>query len=70
MHADTATATLKAWGADAPAYPNRIPAWMKAVDAGVIALLNVALAIQVVLVFVSTMVRTLFHSSTLMWVDE
>jgi tripartite ATP-independent transporter DctM subunit len=70
VHADTATATLKAWGADAPAYPNRIPAWMKAVDAGVIALLNVALAIQVVLVFVSTMVRTLFHSSTLMWVDE
>ena len=47
-----------------------MPAWLRAIDTAVLALLNVGLVIEVVLVFVSTMVRTFFHSSALMGVDE
>ena len=38
--------------------------------APIIVLLNVALAIEVVLIFANTMARTLFNSSALMGVDE
>jgi tripartite ATP-independent transporter DctM subunit len=47
-----------------------LPAWLATLDRAVVALLNLGLAAQVALVFVSMMVRTFFHSSTLMWVDE
>ncbi len=39
-------------------------------DTAVIAVLNVMLAAEVVLVFASTMVRALFNTSSMMWVDE
>ncbi len=52
------------------AYPHRVPAWVRSIDGAVIALINVALAVEVVLIFASTMVRTLFNSSMLMGVDE
>src|SRR5205823_6057884 len=68
--ADVAPATLTPLGTSVPAYPQRVPQWLKAVDSVVLALLNVALVIEVVLVFVSTMVRTFFHSSAMMGVDE
>lgn len=56
--------------ARAAEYPCVLPGWVKAIDRAIIALLNVALVIEVVLVFVNTMVRTLFNSSALMGVDE
>ncbi len=70
MHADVVPTGLKPLGATAPAYPKGVPGWLKAVDSAVLALLNVALVIEVILVFVSTMVRTFFHSSAMMGVDE
>ena len=51
-------------------YPSSVPRWVKAIDRAVIVLLNVALAIEVVLIFANTMARTLFNSSALMGVDE
>ena len=69
-HADAAPAGFGQPGASAPAYPPGVPRWLQAIDRAVIAVLNVALVIEVVLVFVSTMVRSFFHSSTLMGVDE
>jgi tripartite ATP-independent transporter DctM subunit len=63
----TPSTVLPAEGA-APARP--LPAWLDAVDTAVIALLNVMLAAEVVLVFTSTMVRALFNTSSMMWVDE
>ncbi|MEJ0072330.1 MAG: TRAP transporter large permease subunit [Pseudomonadota bacterium] len=47
-----------------------MPAWIDRLERAVIIVLNVGLAAQVMLVFVSMMVRTMFHASTLMWVDE
>ena len=47
-----------------------LPRWLEAIDALVIAILNVMLAIEVVLVFTSTMQRAFTHSSSMMWVDE
>ena len=47
-----------------------MPAWLKAIDSAALVLLNVTLAIQVLIVFANTMVRTLFNSSALMGVDE
>ncbi|MET0732664.1 MAG: TRAP transporter large permease subunit, partial [Casimicrobiaceae bacterium] len=44
--------------------------WLKAIDSAALVLLNVTLAIQVLIVFANTMVRTLFNSSALMGVDE
>ena len=41
MHADVAPATLTPLGASAPAYPEGVPGWLKAVDTAVLALLNV-----------------------------
>src|SRR4030095_5439451 len=66
----TATATASPIGDTAPAYETGVPAWLKAIDGAALALLNVLLAIEVVLVFAGTMVRTFYHSSTMMWVDE
>ena len=68
MHAEATT--VPTYGASAPAYAQGVPAWIRAVDGAVIALLNVMLAAEVVLVFVSTMVRTFMHSSALMGIDE
>jgi tripartite ATP-independent transporter DctM subunit len=47
-----------------------LPQWLGAIDAAVIALLNVMLAGEVVLVFASTMIRALLNTSSMMWVDE
>ena len=47
-----------------------LPAWLALCDRAIIVLLNVALAGEVLLVFVNTMIRTLFNSSALMGVDE
>jgi len=46
------------------------PRWLHAIDSAVIAILNVMLAVEVVLVFGSTMIRTLLNTSAMMWVDE
>jgi tripartite ATP-independent transporter DctM subunit len=47
-----------------------LPRWLELIDAAVIALLNVMLGAEVLLVFGSTMVRSLFNTSSMMWVDE
>lgn len=67
---NAATATLGIAEASPVAYLSSVPRWVKAVDRAVIVLLNVALAIEVVLIFANTMARTLFNSSALMGVDE
>jgi tripartite ATP-independent transporter DctM subunit len=67
---DAATATAKPIGDGAPAYEHGVPAWLKAIDAAALVLLNVTLVIEVIIVFANTMVRTLFNSSALMGVDE
>ncbi len=46
------------------------PRWVQAIDTLVIAVLNVMLAAEVLLVFGSTMVRSIFNTSSMMWVDE
>ena len=46
------------------------PRWVHAIDTAVIAVLNVMLAAEVLLVFGSTMVRSIFNTSSMMWVDE
>lgn len=46
------------------------PRWLEAVDDAVIGLINVMLALEVLLVFASTMERAIFNSSSMMWVDE
>ncbi len=46
------------------------PRWLHAIDQAVIALLNLMLAIEVLLVFGSTMIRSVFNTSAMMWVDE
>jgi tripartite ATP-independent transporter DctM subunit len=70
LHAEAAPAAIPSYGASAPAYAHSVPGWIRAVDGAVVALLNVMLAAEVVLVFVSTMVRTFMHSSALMGIDE
>jgi tripartite ATP-independent transporter DctM subunit len=70
MRADGAATALQPLDAGQAAYPPGVPAWLKAVDGSVIALLNVALVVEVVLVFASTMTRSLFNSSALMGIDE
>jgi len=70
VHADVAPAMINPLGASVAAYPHGVPGWLKSVDSAVLLLLNVALVVEVILVFVSTMVRTFFHSSALMGVDE
>jgi tripartite ATP-independent transporter DctM subunit len=52
------------------AAPVSAPRWLNAVDTVVIAVLNVMLAAEVLLVFSSTMVRSIFNTSSMMWVDE
>jgi tripartite ATP-independent transporter DctM subunit len=47
-----------------------MPAWMRALDTAVIAVINVMLAAEVLLVFASTMTRAIFNTSSMMWVDE
>src|SRR5437764_794217 len=56
-------------GGEVPPLPP-LPRWLERVDGIVIAVLNVMLAAEVVLVFATTMQRTLSHSSSMMWVDE
>ena len=64
----TPSTVLPAEGLAADAPP--LPRWLEAIDTLVIAILNVMLAIEVVLVFTSTMQRAFTHSSSMMWVDE
>lgn len=47
-----------------------LPAWLGRCDTAIVALLNVALASEVLLVFANTMIRTFANSSALMGVDE
>jgi tripartite ATP-independent transporter DctM subunit len=70
VHAGDAVATLKPLGASTADYPPGVPQWLRALDTAVIALINVMLAIEVVVVFASTMARNFMHSSSIMWVDE
>ena len=62
--AGTATAAERAAGRQG------LPRWLQAIDGAVLVLLNLMLAIEVLLIFTNTMVRTLFNSSALMGVDE
>ena len=64
----TASSTLPAEGAVTEACA--LPRWLETIDTLVIALLNVMLAAEVLLVFTSTMIRALFNTSSMMWVDE
>ena len=70
MDLSAVTPTLGIADLSAAEYRWSVPRWVKAVDRAVIVLLNVALAIEVVLIFANTMARTLFNSSALMGVDE
>jgi tripartite ATP-independent transporter DctM subunit len=70
VHAQATASAIEVFGAGAPAYGPRVPAWIKAVDNVVLALLNVMLLLEVLLVFAGTMVRTFGHSSALMGIDE
>jgi tripartite ATP-independent transporter DctM subunit len=70
MQAEVAKIALEPLGANVAAYPWDVPRWVKAIDKAVIVLLNVTLAVEVVLIFINTMARTLFNSSALMGVDE
>jgi TRAP-type C4-dicarboxylate transport system permease small subunit len=66
----TAAAAPRILGASTANYPPGVPRWLQALDSAVIALINVALAIEVVVVFAATMARNLMNSSSVMWVDE
>ncbi len=70
MHASAAAVASSPLEAAAARYPPGIPQWLKSIDTAILALLNVLLIIEVVLVFAGTMVRTIFNSSSLMGVDE
>ena len=70
MHANGATVAVAPLAMDVPDYAPDVPAWIRAIDTAAIALLNVSLAIELMLVFANTLVRTLFNSSLLMGVDE
>ena len=64
----TSSTAVPAEGSVADVRP--LPRWLTAIDSLVIAILNVMLAVEVVLVFTSTMQRAFTHSSSMMWVDE
>lgn len=64
----TPSTPLPAEGPVAVSWP--LPRWLAAIDSLVVAVLNVMLAAEVLLVFGSTMVRTLLSTSSMMWVDE
>ena len=70
MRVETITDAIEAPSTAAPAYASGVPAWIRAVDGAVVALLNVMLALEVLLVFAGTMVRSFAHSSALMGIDE
>jgi len=70
MQSSAATVAAPISGHDAAQHPQPLPAWIDMLDRAIIVLLNVALVAEVILVFVNTMVRTLFNSSALMGVDE
>jgi TRAP-type C4-dicarboxylate transport system permease small subunit len=70
VRAEAITAVIEPAGNAAANYLRDVPAWIRAADHAVVVLLNVALVIEVVLVFAGTMVRTFFHSSALMGIDE
>ena len=70
MGAETAPVALQPLGATCAAYQGAVPAWIKAIDDVVIALLNVSLVVEILLVFTSTLSRALFNSSALMGIDE
>jgi TRAP-type C4-dicarboxylate transport system permease small subunit len=52
------------------ARPHDVPRWLALIDGTVIALINVALVAEVLMVFGNTMLRSLFASSALMGFDE
>lgn len=70
MRAEAISDAIEPGTASGSAYQRDVPAWIRVVDEAVVVLLNVALVIEVVLVFAATLARTLFHSSALMGIDE
>jgi tripartite ATP-independent transporter DctM subunit len=70
MPSNAATLAAPMYERDSAQCPQPVPAWIDLLDRAIIAVLNVALAAEVVLVFANTMVRTFFNSSSLMGVDE
>jgi tripartite ATP-independent transporter DctM subunit len=64
------SAAIETHVGDTAVAPAPLPAWIALIDQAIVAMLNVGLAIEVVLVFTNTMVRTFFNSSALMGVDE
>jgi len=70
MSSNAATLAAPMLERDSAQRPQPLPAWIDLVDRAIIVVLNVALVVEVVLVFVNTMVRTFFNSSSLMGVDE
>jgi len=63
-------AAVPAADADSAPRSRPLPQWIEILDRGVLALLNVALVLEVLLVFANTMLRAFFNSSALMGVDE
>jgi tripartite ATP-independent transporter DctM subunit len=70
MPSNAATLAAPMYERDSAQRPQPMPAWIELLDRAIIALLNVALVAEVILVFANTMVRTFFNSSSLMGVDE
>jgi len=50
--------------------PLALPRWLDALDWLVLALLNVALAFEVVLVFANTLARTIFGAPIMLGIEE
>ena len=70
MRADSIDLAAELAGPGAATQAPGTPAWLKAIDSAVIVVLNFTLALEVVLVFSNTMVRSVFNSSALMGIDE
>ncbi len=70
MYLDAAEAASGPLAAAAPVELQRLPRWLRAIDAVVIAVLNVSLVLEVILIFAGTMARALFNSSALLGIDE
>jgi tripartite ATP-independent transporter DctM subunit len=70
MPSNAATLAAPVVERDSAQRPQPVPAWIDLLDRAIIALLNVALVAEVILVFSNAMVRTFFNSSSLMGVDE
>ena len=57
-------------GAEPAVPPRDLPPWLKLIDSAMIVLVNIALVVEVIVVFTNTMLRTFLNSSALMGFDE